>query len=161
MNPEIKVVKEKKFIGQKIETSFLENKTFQLWKNFMPRRKEIKNNIGIELYSMEVYPPLFFENFDYSNNFEKWAAIEVSDFNFIPDGMEKLISPTGLYAIFLYKGLSGEAKNFYNHIFQVWLPSSGFLLDNRPHFAVIGDKYKNNDPDSEEDIYIPILQSSS
>jgi len=29
-------------------------------------------------------------------------------------------------------------------------------LDDRPHFEVLGDKYKNADPDSEEEIWIPI-----
>jgi predicted transcriptional regulator YdeE len=29
-------------------------------------------------------------------------------------------------------------------------------IDNRPHFEVLGDKYKNNDPSSEEEIWIPI-----
>jgi AraC family transcriptional regulator len=29
-------------------------------------------------------------------------------------------------------------------------------LDQRPHVEVMGEKYKNNDPDSEEEIWIPI-----
>ncbi|MEN9524835.1 MAG: hypothetical protein RLZZ256_219, partial [Bacteroidota bacterium] len=31
-----------------------------------------------------------------------------------------------------------------------------YLLDERPHVEVMGSKYKNNDPASEEDIWIPI-----
>jgi AraC family transcriptional regulator len=30
-------------------------------------------------------------------------------------------------------------------------------LDDRPHFEVLGEKYKNNDPTSEKEIWIPIL----
>ncbi len=36
------------------------------------------------------------------------------------------------------------------------LPNSEYELENRPHFEVLGEKYKNNDPNSEEEIWIPI-----
>lgn len=39
---------------------------------------------------------------------------------------------------------------------KTWLPASDYNLDNRPHFEVLGEKYKNNDPTSEEEIWIPI-----
>ncbi len=35
-----------------------------------------------------------------------------------------------------------------------WLPNSGYKIDDRPHFQVMGKKYKNGSPDSEEDFYI-------
>ena len=47
---------------------------------------------------------------------------------------------------------------FMNAILTKWLPHSNYNLDDRPHFNVLGDKYKNNDPDSEEDVYIPIKE---
>jgi AraC family transcriptional regulator len=56
---------------------------------------------------------------------------------------------------FYYKGSSTDTRIF-QHIFETWLPQSGYELDNRPHFEVLGEKYRNNDPESEEDIYIPI-----
>jgi AraC family transcriptional regulator len=42
------------------------------------------------------------------------------------------------------------------YIFNTWLPKSGYQLDRRPHFEILGEKYKNNNPDSEEEIWIPI-----
>jgi AraC family transcriptional regulator len=36
------------------------------------------------------------------------------------------------------------------------LPNLGYTLDDRAHFEVLGEKYKNNDPLSEEEIWIPI-----
>jgi AraC family transcriptional regulator len=122
----------------------------------MPRRKEIKNNIGPELYSVELYEPDFFENFNPQREFEKWAAIEVTDFDSVPAGMETFNSPAGLYAIFLYKGAASKGAETYRYIFGKWLPDSDFILDERPHFAVMGEKYKNEDPDSEEDLWIPV-----
>jgi len=36
MEPRIEILPEKKFIGKKIRMSFLNNKTHELWKSFMP-----------------------------------------------------------------------------------------------------------------------------
>ncbi|WP_339791455.1 GyrI-like domain-containing protein [uncultured Imperialibacter sp.] len=44
----------------------------------------------------------------------------------------------------------------FEYIFGTWLPASAYDLDDRPHFEVLGDNYKNNDPTSEEEIWIPI-----
>jgi len=38
------------------------------------------------------------------------------------------------------------------------VPSSDYELDNRPQFEILGQKYKNNDPSSEEEIWIPVKQ---
>ena len=35
-------------------------------------------------------------------------------------------------------------------------PKSKYELDKRPHFALMGEEYKNEDPDSEEELWFPI-----
>ena len=152
--PEIVQVQEKKLVGKKIRMSLIENKAGILWQSFMPGRKEIQNNLGNELISMQVYEDLPRMG-DINQSFDKWAAVEVSDFESIPDGMESFILKSGKYAVFHYKGLSTD-NSIFIYIFTVWLPSSGYQLDNRPHFEVLGERYKNNDPNSEEEIWIPI-----
>jgi AraC family transcriptional regulator len=57
--------------------------------------------------------------------------------------------------VFHYKGLSTDTSIF-QYIFGTYLPASEYELDQRPHFEILGDKYKNMDTESEEDIYIPI-----
>ena len=122
----------------------------------MPRRKEIQNTIGLELYNIQVNP----ENFDFQpyTPFTKWAAVAVSSFDFIPEGMETVEIQEGLYAVFKYKGDQSGAASFFNSIYTEWLPNSGYELDNRPQFEILGEKYKNNDPNSEEEIWIPVKQ---
>jgi AraC family transcriptional regulator len=156
VEPRIETVQEKKFAGKHLSMSFAENKTSELWKSFMPWRKEIKNNIGQELYSIEIYVPHFFDNFNPQREFEKWAAIEVTDFDSVPAEMETFNSPSGLYAIFHYKGEADKGAETYRYILATWLPRSDFIIDDRPHFAVMGEKYKNKDHDSEEELWIPI-----
>ena len=156
MEARIETLIEKKLIGKHITMSFVENKTFQLWSSFMPERKEIKNSKDSNLYSLEVFPVGYFNHFDPKNTFEKWAAVEVSDINEVPLNMETLIIPTGTYAVFIHKGSAAEADKTYRFIFTEWLPNSEYNVDDRPHFAVMTEKYKKDDPDSEEEIWIPV-----
>ena len=156
MEPRIENLQEKKLIGKSVKMSFADNKTGALWQSFMPRRKEIANAVGAELYSIEIYAPEFFDAFDPQKEFEKWAAIEVEDFESLPENLETLTIPNGLYAVFLHRGTAAEGVKTYRYIFETWLPNSGFSLDDRPHFALMGEKYKAESPDSEEEIWIPV-----
>jgi AraC family transcriptional regulator len=123
----------------------------------MKHRKEITNNIGSDLYSMQVYDPSFdFNHFNPNAFFTKWAATEVSNFNNIPAGMETYTLAGGLYAVFIHRGDAGTAAKTFGYIFGTWLPASDYVLDQRPHFEILGEKYKNNDPGSEEEVWIPV-----
>jgi AraC family transcriptional regulator len=154
MKPRIETLAEKKLVGKRMKMSLSNNKTGELWRSFIPRRREIQNNLSSEMFSMQVYDQSV-ELGNLNQEFEKWAAVEVTDFDTIPDGMETFVLPGGLYAVFDYKGSSADISIF-QYIFGTWLPSSNYLLDNRPHFEILGDKYKNEDPSSEEEIWIPI-----
>jgi AraC family transcriptional regulator len=156
MKPEIKILPEKKLAGQRMIMSFSENKTYELWRKFMPDRHSIINQVDASLYSIEVYPPDYFDQFDPSSPFEKWAAVEVSDFRNIPAHMETLTLPRGMYAVFMHRGPASTGPDTYGYIFRSWLPRSEYQLDQRPHFAWMGEKYKKDDPDSEEEIWIPV-----
>jgi AraC family transcriptional regulator len=161
MKPRIETIPGKKLVGTRQIMSFSNNQTAGLWKNFMQRRNEIHNNIGAELYSMQIYAPGFFDHFNPATAFEKWAATEVTDFNTVPAGMETIILPGGLYAVFMYKGTATTAAGTFQYILGTWLPNSEYTLDSRPHFEILGEKYKNNHPDSEEEIWIPIKSKNT
>ncbi len=156
MTPTFHTLSTKRFIGHKISMSYAENKTFQLWNGFMPKRKQIEDTIGDELYSIEVYPPGYFHQFNPTATFEKWAAVEVPDFDNVPSGMETLIVPEGKYAVFIHRGAASEGPKTYQYIFSEWIPNSEYEVDDRPHFAVMGEKYKHDSSDSEEEIWVPI-----
>jgi len=157
MEPRIVTLTEKKLVGYNLRMSLANNKTADLWKSFMPRRKEIMQVTVPDLISMQVYyPPFAIDSFTPQTEFTKWAAVEVSDFNSIPTGMQTYTLTGGLYAVFLYRGDPRAFQSTFQYIFYQWLPASPYVLDDREHFEVLGEKYKNNDPDSEEEIWIPI-----
>ena len=154
MQPIITTITEKKLVGKRVTMSLVENKTPALWRSFLPHRKEIENSVSNYMISMSTYSePVMLG--DLNQKFDKWAAVEVSDFWAVPDEMETFIVKGGLYAVFHYQGLSTDNRIFI-YIYGTWLPNSNYDLDHRPIFEILGDQYKNGDPNSEEDIYIPI-----
>jgi AraC family transcriptional regulator len=155
MSPRIEKLNEKKLIGKRLTMSLADNKTTELWSSFMPNRRFIVNNLTKDLISLQVYKPSHFANFKPTNEFEKWAIVEVSNFENVPNDMETFTLTGGLYAVFDYKG-SNTDNSIFELIFGTWLPNSEYDLDDRPHFEVLGEKYKNNDPTSEEEIWIPV-----
>ncbi|MEI8203954.1 MAG: GyrI-like domain-containing protein [Bacteroidota bacterium] len=148
---------DKKLIGKRLKMSLSNDRTYELWHDFMPRRNEITNKKNSDLICMQVYDPtLDFNDFSPETEFEKWAAIEVSDFDAVPEGMETYTIKAGLFVLFTFKGTQLEFSDLYRYIITKWLPTTEFKLDQREHFQILGEKYKNNDPNSEEKVFIPL-----
>jgi AraC family transcriptional regulator len=159
MEPRIEILPEKKLVGKHLKMTMLNNRTGELWKSFMVRRKEIKNTVSTDLFSMQIFDNSFnFKQFDMNAEFEKWATAEVTDFDSIPNEMESFTLKGGLYAVFIHKGAASDGARTFKYIFSTWLPNSEYLIDNRPHFEILGNKYKNEDPNSEEEVWIPIIK---
>ncbi len=153
LNPKIITISEKKVVGMR---SAMHRDQYgnivALWKQFMPRKRELKNTVSEELIAMQIFT--LQKDGQPNEEFQIWACAEVLSFNDIPKNMENYILPSGEYAVFLHKGM--DASTTYQRIMAEWLPTSGFQIDDRPHFQVMGEKYKNGSPDSEEDFYVPI-----
>jgi AraC family transcriptional regulator len=161
MEPRMELIPGKKLIGKHLTMTLSANRTYELWHSFMPLRKQIKNNLTADLISLQVYDEsLDFNAFNAETRFEKWAAVEVSDFNVIPDQMESYTLKGGLYAVFIHKGAAQTFAKTFQYIFGTWLPGSDYTLDSRAHFEILGEKYKNNDPDSEEEVWIPVRRKA-
>ena len=158
MTPKIVTLEEKILVGFSTEMSLIDNKTQKLWKGFRQRIKEIVNRSSDDFISLQEYPVDYFKAFSPANRFVKWACVEVEDLEFIPEKMNSLILENGLFAVFNYKGTAKDAQAFFQYIYSEWIPNSDYMLDDRPHFEVLGAKYKNNDQNSEEEVWIPIRE---
>jgi len=159
------------YIGICMSMSLMEDKTGQLWRQFMTRRHEILYRSNTDVVSLQVYPKGYFSEFDPSRAFVKWALAEVGNVSgdewnvsaekgeneerggLVPEGMEVFEMQGGLYAVFAHRG---SDPAIFDHIYGEWLMASDFELDDRPHFEVLDVQYRHSDPDSEEEIWIPI-----
>ena len=157
MEPRIEEIPKKYLVGMRIETSLAKDETAELWKAFMPRRNEIPNKFSPGYYSVQIFPEsLDFKDFNENVLFEKWAAIEVSDLNAVPEGMESHTLGGGKYAVFIHKGAAHTFPKTYQYIYGVWLPKSDFELDKREHFEFMGADYRPDDDNAEEEVWVPI-----
>lgn len=131
---------------------------YRIWQTFMPRHKEITHVKTPGYYSVQVYEEgMRVEDFTQDTKIEKWAAIEVTQVDSLPEGMEVCILPEGKYAVFIHKGPANQFDKTAAYIYGEWLPGSGFQLDQRPHFEFMGEKYYGHEhPDSEEEVWVPV-----
>ena len=155
-NPVIQEIAPRQLMGIRRNMSLTENGTFALWQAFMKQKNRLSGPFSDLLYSLQCYPPGYFEHFNPDTTFEKWAATEMDVNDHLPEGMELFLLKGGLYAVFIYKGTADKAVSVFVYIFRSWLPESGYLLDDRPHFERMGVNYDPNDPTAEEEIWIPV-----
>lgn len=153
--PTIEHFSDLQLVGLSLEVSVAHNTTGLLWSRFGPRIKDIENKTANYKLSLQEYPIDYFKEFSPDKSFIKWALVPVSDLSSIPEGLASFTLKKGLYAVFKYKGPSND-PSIFQYIFSKWLPNSEYVLDNRPHFELLGEQYKNNDAHSEEKIYIPV-----
>lgn len=155
--PRIQKLSEKKLLGHVLKMSLANDRTYELWSGFMPKRKLIDNVVGTDIFSVQVYSKIpNFNDIEPHIEFEKWAAVEVAEFSNGIVSFKRLLLPSGLYAVFMHSGTPSDFHNTLKAIHVDWMPNSGYELDDRPHFEVLGEKYKNNHPDSEEEVWVPI-----
>lgn len=155
MQPRFEQLEEKTLIGMSMEMSIQANATFKLFSTFMPRRKEIAHVKGTKVFDLRVYPPGYFLDFKPDVFFTKWALVEVAQVEAIPSGMEAFALTAGQYAVFTHIGLSTDNSPFL-YIFTHWLPNADYVLDDRPHFEVLGEHSSAGDPLAEQEIWVPV-----
>lgn len=156
MQPRFETIGPELIAGRCAIMSLQNFRNYELWRYFMTTRQGIPDTIGNNLYSVQVYPPDYFTKFDPAKEFEKWAAVPVSTFDNLPAEYARMTLPGGLYAVFTHKGPASAGTRTLAFIFNEWLPSSGYILDDRPHFELMDHRYKNESPDSEEEMWVPV-----
>lgn len=121
MIPRIETSREKKLVGKRLMMSISDYKVSELWKSFMPKRKEICNLVNDDLISLSIYRSTYFTDFGSAEYFDKWAAVEVLNFDNVSEEMETFVLQSGLYPVFNYKGLNTD-HSIFQYIFNAWLP---------------------------------------
>ena len=70
LTPRIETIDEKKLVGKRMTMSYADYRIGELWGSFMPRRKEITNNVSNDFISLVIYTPKHFDHFKPTNEFE-------------------------------------------------------------------------------------------
>lgn len=173
-------------VGMRQQTSLADNRMLQLWQQFRPRCKEIPRADLSRFYNLKHFGKgMDWNAFSPQTLFEHWAAVAVSGDKALingtgkapgyashknpgresgkgsgtrglPVGMDTFELESGLYAVFVYQGLASGFSDALNAIFGQWLPGTDYQLDDRPHFEVLSEHYRPDDPNASEEIWVPI-----
>lgn len=157
IKPVIKVISEVKVIGIKGNTTLKDNVLPELWTSLNKNVSKIINKTDpLKAYGIcENNKP--FNEFGENIEFSEIVGLEVTSFDYIPEGMIVKVIPQGKYAVFTHKGALVRLRETYEYIWGTWIPSSKVELDMRDDFELYDDRFKGIDnPLSEIDIYIPI-----
>jgi len=158
MIPRIVEINARKLTGLHVKTSLAENNIPQLWSDFMPRIAEVLNNKDSGCYEVHPFDSNFkMENFTEDMVFEKWASVEVFDFDNIPKGLNTLIIEGGKYAVFEHKGKMSNIQMSFDYAYGTWLPNSEYEIDKRADFECYGEQYFGPEhSESITELWIPI-----
>jgi len=158
MKHRIEKTKDRYVVGMKTNLTIqtIQQETGNLARQFMPRRHEVVSRIGEHVFSIQDYGNIQMNDMTPQTTFEKWIGVEVSNFDAIPEGMETFVLKSGTYAVFTYKGSIQDFPKSRQYIFQDWLPSSDYQLDNRAHFEELSEDYSKDLQNTEEDVWIPV-----
>ncbi|MFZ1806178.1 MAG: GyrI-like domain-containing protein [Cyclobacteriaceae bacterium] len=158
MTPRIETIKPKMLIGITNRMSLANDQTSALWREFLVRKEEITNRMNTDRYSIQDYGKIDFQSFTPQTEFNNWAAVEVKDNSALPEGMKPATIEGGLYAVFIHHGTPQTFPKTFQQIFGVWLPASGYQLDQRAQFEIMKEDYSPFDDNAQEEVWIPIKQ---
>ncbi|MCM3629710.1 GyrI-like domain-containing protein [Paenibacillus glycanilyticus] len=131
------------------------------WKTFGSKWSAITNKLNEHLcYGLEMYEPGASER---EGVFAYLACVEVSIAPAESDsGIASFTIPGGRYAVFTHLGSTEILGETFDYIYKEWFPASGEQLRGTPQgggfdYELYDGRYRDGDPNSELDIYIPLV----
>lgn len=159
MEVRIESIDDKKVVGLRINTC-AENvhETHEMWGKFMPQRNDVPHRIDKLYYSIAIFDAdQDFKEFTLKTRFDKWAAVEVAEFDDSTPQFEQFTLPGGQYAVFLHQGPAHTFSDTLNYIYGQWIPQSEYQLDpSRPRFEVLKEDYIPTDLNAQEEVWVAI-----
>ena len=163
MENRIEMLRPTTIVGKSLEMSLAQDKTQVLWQSFGPFVKKIEHRKDRNFISLQKFNSVFDpKNFDPNVLFTKWAGVAIeadkkskAHQSGIP-GLELYEIQGGLYAVFKHVGPASEFRKSMEFIYGTWFPNSHYDIDEREHFEVLPEGYRPNDPNTEEEIWIPV-----
>jgi len=156
MEPEIVTRPEMKVVGTPHQYQELDLNVEMLWFDFQHKVNQISNRLGSEAFG--IYEE-YFETED-SLGFSYICAVEVSDFDDVPEGMISRIIPEQMYAVFRHKGSISSLPETLKYIWGSWLPKSNYEYVEKPDFELYSPGIQPEDPDHIISLCIPVSKKS-
>lgn len=159
--PKIVTIPPVKLAGMRGNTTLQDNVIPALWDDFrklLPSIPNIPPNAKAYGICEACEEGQMFFTMNNKVTFSEVAAIEVDSFEGLPKCIVQKTLPGGKYAVFTHRGSIDNLRITYNYIWSTWLFNSKEQLDTREDFELYDHRFLGRfHPESEIDIYIPIL----
>jgi AraC family transcriptional regulator len=145
-------------VGMRIHTKGLSPEIPTLWQTFGPRMNEIPQR-GEQGTNDDAHVDHaaygLMDNYDHENNeLDYMAGESVLRVDELPEGMSRWDVPANTYAVF--ETTLPTIGQTFDHIYNRWLPTSGYTQAPAPYFERYGEEFDPDVPDSTLSIYIPV-----
>ncbi len=141
-----------KIVGMEIETTVQEciedSKLSSLWERFMARFLEVKDKVNEGTH----FGACFVTG---ECSFKYLAAVEVTSFDNIPQGMVKAEIAASKYAVFTHKGPLSKLNETYGKLYEKDMPESGLKQKNF-WFEFYREKVYEESPNVELELWIAV-----
>lgn len=131
-----------------------ENAIAKLWDRFNERCCEIPHQVGGRSYGLIQQQP----DMQPGDPFPYTAAVGVTEFGLLPDGMSQIEVPETLYAVVTYRGPIDGIGEGFEYFWRTWLPNADYAYEGKYEFEFYDQRYRNRiDEGSELDLYFPVV----
>ncbi|MEH6836918.1 MULTISPECIES: AraC family transcriptional regulator [Falsihalocynthiibacter] len=152
MEPNIVVRSEVRVIGTARQYTEEDLDMDTLWSAFREEVVHISNRVGRDAFGI-------YEEYQESEDgvgFSYICAVEVSDFDNIPDGMIARVIPSHLYAVFQHEGPVSSLPETMKYIWGSWLPKSDYEYVEKPDFELYSPDAQPKGADKTLFLHIPV-----
>lgn len=149
MQPQIVTKPAFTVVGMLLRTTPMSPEIPMLWDRFGPRMDEISHqaepNASYGLMG----------NFDEAmSHFDYMAGCSVSEVDALPEGMQPWVVEANTYVVF--EATLPTLGQVWGHIYEAWLPASGYQPAAGVTFERYGETFDPTDPASTLSIYLPV-----
>jgi AraC family transcriptional regulator len=156
MEPEIVTRSEMNVIGTAHQYQEEDMDLEMWWSAFQHSVYQITNRIGTDAFG--IYEE--YHESESSVGFSYICAVEVSDFDNVPEGMISRVIPEQMYAVFRHRGSLSFLPETLKYIWGSWLPKSNYEYVEKPDFELYAPGTQPEDPDHILFLYIPVTRKS-
>jgi AraC family transcriptional regulator len=138
------------FYGADSEKNDLGEKIPALWHRFLPRLDEITMRVDGWCYGVIRQEHADSDRLIYD------AAMEVTGWLDVPEGMVTSTLPAARWAVFTHRGPAADLDHSVNYVYSTWLAGSGHRHTGQADLEIYGSSYHPTSADSEIGYAIPI-----
>lgn len=153
MEPRIVQLEKLILVGRPYYGDANEHKFAKAWERFGNLEKEVSHRLNPMVgFGVEIYGP----EFQTEHQWTYFPSVQVSQFDDVPALLFAKTLPSATYAVFTAKGGIPKLGDTFMYAYMTWLPTSAYEVAFPFDFEYYDERFKDNDPDSEVDIYIPV-----